>query len=88
MCVSLLICLKGESCSYIGEEKMNDKLLLKIRETAIHDIAEAKKSNCTCVELSMSRLPGTYMEQKMALVELEGKGVDVKEYNNYWTLSW
>lgn len=67
---------------------MNDKLLLKIKETAIHDIAEAKKSNCTCVELSMSRLPGTYMEQRMALVELEDKGVDVKEYNNYWTLSW
>lgn len=67
---------------------MNDKLLLKIKETALQDIAEAKKSNCTGVEISMSHLPGTYMEQRMALMDLEGKGVDVKEYNNYWTLSW
>ena len=67
---------------------MNDKILAKIKETAMAEVTSAQKYRCQGVEIPMSKLPGTYMEQNIALGELKSKGILVKEQNNRWSLYW
>ncbi len=67
---------------------MNDKILKKIKETAMAEVTSAQKCGCRGVEIPMSNLPGTYMEQNIVLGELKDKGIFVKEQNSRWSLYW